>query len=231
MPFPRKLLVPNEELVLEMRPHWIALVMPAIVTVLVVVGYAFAVSYAPDDGTGRSVLVWGATLIALFLLILFPVRRIIAWATSWFVVTSERVIHREGWISKRSMEIPLEKINDVRFHQGVFERMIGAGDLIISSASEFGREVFGDIRNPEEVQRTIYHEGELNQQRMFQGRDERPPQQPGGQGGQPDSPAPPTTPPAAPSTTGELERLAELRDRGVLTESEFQNQKKKILGQ
>src|SRR6187397_83545 len=100
MPFPRKLLVPNEELVLEMRPHWIALVMPAIVTVLVVVGYAFAVSYAPDDGTGRSAVVWGATLVALFLLILFPVRRIIAWATSWFVVTSERVIHREGWISK-----------------------------------------------------------------------------------------------------------------------------------
>jgi hypothetical protein len=31
--------------------------------------------------------------------------------------------------------------------------------------------------------------------------------------------------------TTELERLAELRDKGVLTEAEFQNQKKKILGQ
>jgi uncharacterized membrane protein YdbT with pleckstrin-like domain len=223
MPFPRRLLVPNEELVLEIRPHWIALVMPAIVTILIVVGYAFAIGYAPDDGSGRSAVVWGATALALVLLILFPVRRFIAWATSWFVVTSERVIHREGWISKRSMEIPLEKINDVRFHQGVFERMIGAGDLIISSASEFGREVFGDIRDPEEVQRTIYHQGELNQERMYQGRDDRSPQ-----------PAPRVstmgTPPAAPSTTGELERLAELRDRGVLTESEFQIQKKKILG-
>ena len=168
-------------------------------------------------------MVGGATAGALFLLILFPVRRFIAWATSWFVVTSDRVIHREGWIAKRSMEIPLEAINDVRFHQGVFERMIGAGDLIISSASEFGREVFGDIRNPEDVQRTIYHQGELNNQRMYQGRDERsrqPAQRVSTAG----------TPPAAPSTTGELERLAELRDRGVLTESEFQIQKKKILG-
>jgi uncharacterized membrane protein YdbT with pleckstrin-like domain len=223
VPFPRKLLVPNEELVLEIRPHWIALVMPAIVTILIVVGCGFAIGYAPDDGPGRSAVVWGATVLALVLLILFPVRRFIAWATSWFVVTSERVIHREGWISKRSMEIPLEKINDVRFHQGVFERMIGAGDLIISSASEFGREVFGDIRDPEEVQRTIYHQGELNQERMYQGRDDRSPH-----------PAPRVstmgTPPSAPSTTGELERLAELRDRGVLTESEFQIQKKKILG-
>jgi uncharacterized membrane protein YdbT with pleckstrin-like domain len=224
MPFPRRLLVPNEELVLEIRPHWIALVMPAGVAILIVVGYGFAISYAPDDGSGRTAVVWGATAVALFLLILFPVRRFIAWATSWFVVTSDRVIHREGWIAKRSMEIPLEAINDVRFHQGVFERMIGAGDLIISSASEFGRQVFGDIRNPEEVQRTIYHQGELNKQRMYQGREERSP-------GPAQRVSTVGTPPAAPSTTGELERLAELRDRGVLTESEFQIQKKKILGQ
>jgi len=226
MPFPRKLLVPNEDLVLEIRPHWIALVMPAIVTILIVVGYGFAIGYAPDDGGGRSAVVWGATAVALFLLIFFPVRKVIAWATSWFVVTSDRVIHREGWIAKRSMEIPLEAINDVRFHQGVFERMIGAGDLIISSASEFGREVFGDIRNPEQVQRTIYQQGELNKQRMYQGRDERPAPRPPAS-----TPSTPATSPAAASTTGELERLAELRDRGVLTESEFQNQKKKILGQ
>jgi hypothetical protein len=37
-------------------------------------------------------------------------------------------------------------------------------------------------------------------------------------------------PPAAPSVTTELQRLAELRDRGVLTEEEFQAQKRRILG-
>jgi len=38
-------------------------------------------------------------------------------------------------------------------------------------------------------------------------------------------------PTGTPSMTAELQRLAELRDTGVLTESEFQNQKKKILGE
>jgi membrane protein YdbS with pleckstrin-like domain len=226
MPFPRKLLIENEQLVLELRPHWIALVMPAIVTILVIVAWSLAVSYGPDTGAGRDVTFWGATAVAVFVLIWFPVRRFIAWVTSYFVVTSDRVIHREGWIAKRSMEIPLEAINDVRFHQGVFERMIGAGDLIISSASEFGREVFGDIRNPEHVQRTIYQQGELNKDRMYRGV------------GAPAVPGPPpasgaTTPPMPPasaSTTGELERLAELRNRGVLSEDEFQSQKRKILG-
>ena len=36
---------------------------------------------------------------------------------------------------------------------------------------------------------------------------------------------------AAPSATTELERLAKLRNDGVLTEDEFQAQKAKILGQ
>ena len=217
MPFPRRLLIENEELVLELRPHWIAIVVPAIVTILVVAGWILALTYAPDDGTSRSIVVWGASAIGVFLLITFPVRKFIAWATSYFVVTSDRVIHREGWIAKRSMEIPLEAINDVRFHQGVFERLIGAGDLIISSASEFGRQVFGDIRNPEEVQKAISHQGELNKERMYRG------------GGRGSAPAQATMPPASASTTGELERLAELRNKGVLTEDEFQSQKKRIL--
>jgi uncharacterized membrane protein YdbT with pleckstrin-like domain len=216
MPFPRRLLIENEELVVEMRPPWIALVFPGIVAVLVIAGWAVGINLGPSTGTGRDVLFWGASAIAVFLLIWYPVRKFIAWATSWFVVTSDRVIHREGWIAKHSMEIPLEAINDVRFHQGVLERMIGAGDLIISSASEFGRQVFSDIRKPEDVQKTIYHQGELNKERMFQGRSAQPPVR--------------ASSPASASTTGELERLAELRDRGVLTESEFQVQKKRILG-
>src|SRR4029453_2394307 len=228
MPFPRKLLIENEQLVRVLRPHVNPLLMPAIVTILVIAGWIAAVSYGPDDGTGRDVTLWGATAIAIFVLIWFPVRKFVAWVTSYFVVTSDRVIHREGWIAKRSMEIPLEAINDVRFHQGVFERLIGAGDLIISSASEFGREVFGDIRNPEHVQKTIYQQGELNKNRMYRGAE---------RGSASAAPAPPPSgvsspamPPASASTTGELERLAELRTKGVLTEEEFQAQKKRILG-
>jgi membrane protein YdbS with pleckstrin-like domain len=214
VPFPRKLLIENEELIVELRPHWIALVGPVAVTLLLVAGWVGALAFAPDDGFLRSLTIWGGTGLAILLFVFYPVRKFIAWVTSYFVVTSDRVIHREGWIAKRSMEIPLEAINDVRFNQGVFERMIGAGDLVISSASEFGRQVFGDIRNPEEVQKTIYHQGELNKERMYRGG-------PQGQAG---------LPPAAPSMMTELERLAKLRDDGVLTQAEFEEQKKKILG-
>ncbi|MEI7924838.1 MAG: PH domain-containing protein [Chloroflexota bacterium] len=147
---------------------------------------------------------WGVILVGLLVLVAVPLPRVARWWTSYFVVTSDRVIHREGIIGKSSMEIPLEAINDVRFEQSVIERLLGAGDLVIQSASESGREVFSDIRHPEDVQRTIYHQGELNQQRMYAG--------------------------GTRSAADELTRLADLRDRGALTSEEFEAQKRRILG-
>ena len=204
MAFPRKLLNDREELILDLRPHWIALVMPAVVAIATVA--VMSILYETFDEQILDVIVGVAG--TLFLL-MYSVRRVVDWATSHFVVTSDRIIHRRGWIAKYSMDVPLEAINDVRFEQGIVDRAIGAGTLIVQSASEAGRQVFDHIRNPEEVQKTIYHQGELNQQRMM-GRGAAQPQ--------------------APSTTAELERLADLRARGVLTEEEFQEQKRRILG-
>ena len=213
MAFPRRLLVDGEELVLELRPHWIALALPTLMTIgVVAIGFWLISKF---DGT----MTWVLFTVMVILLIIYPIRKLIWWLTSYFVVTSDRIIHREGWIAKHSMEIPLEAINDVRFRQTVFERMIGAGTLIVQSASESGREEFRAIRKPEAVQKTIYHQGELNQKRMFQ------PAAPAAA-----VPQAPATPPTAPSTVTELERLADLRARGVLTEEEFQAQKAKILG-
>jgi uncharacterized membrane protein YdbT with pleckstrin-like domain len=206
--FPRRLLIQGEELVLDLRPHWIALVRPVVITVLVIVAWTLALTNLPDGSAG-DVLRWVVIGAGVVVLVWFPVRELVAWATSNFVVTSDRVIHREGFIAKATMEVPLEAINDVRFRQSIFERVVGAGTIVIHSASEAGRQEFSDIRDPESVQKTIYEQGESNQQRMARG-------------------AP--VMPHAPSVTIELQRLADLRERGVLTEEEFQQQKARILG-
>ncbi len=204
MAFPKRLLVEGEELVLDLRPHWIMLVAPAIVAVLVVIGWIAAA--AKWDGVPVFVALAAGAAPILY----YSVRKSIQWGTEHFVVTSDRLIRRQGLIAKHSMEIPLEHINDVRFSQNILERVIGAGTLIVQSASEAGREEFTNVRHPEDVQKTIYRVGEANKGRMYRG---------GGTG-----------PPAAPSATTELERLADLRAKGVLTEDEFQAQKARILG-
>ena len=54
MTFPRRLLIEGEDLVLDLRPHWIALLGPVVVTIAVLVGVGLAFAYAPEDGAGRS---------------------------------------------------------------------------------------------------------------------------------------------------------------------------------
>jgi len=226
MAFPRKLLIPGEQLILELRPHFIAVALPTIMAVVATGVAGWLLTKA--DGLAQTIvwLAWLAFMLA------YPVRKYIWWLTSNFVVTSSRVIHREGFIAKRSMEIPLDKINDVRFEQGIFERIVGAGTLVIQSASESGRNEFSFIRHPEEVQRTIYQQSETDQHQTLRGAvTGNPIPAPTTPAAPAAAPSPPASPPAAPSSVTELERLADLRARGVLTEEEFEAQKAKILGQ
>jgi uncharacterized membrane protein YdbT with pleckstrin-like domain len=206
--FPRKLLTEGEEIQLDLRPHWIALVGPIVVSILAAAALGFLLPKIDGDGTVDKVMRWGLVALAVIVVIVYPVRRIVAWATSQFVVTNERLIHREGLIAKHSLEIPVERINDVRFHQSVFERLIGAGDLMIESAGERGQQRFANVRKPEDVQKRIYEMAEARSLHM----------ESGGRAAAP-----------APSMTEELARLADLRERGVITEEEFQAQKARLL--
>ena len=195
-------------MVLDLRPHWIGLVLPTIVALLLTV--ALILLFTLFDPP--RLLGWVAVVLAILLFLVFSVRPFLNWITAHFVVTSDRVIHRSGWLARRSMEMPLERINDVTFTQSVFERMVGAGSLRIQSGSEYGQNHFRDIRNPEDVQKLIYEMGEQNQARMMQGGEPEPPDE------------------AAASPLEEIERLASLKDRGVISDQEFETHKRRLLG-
>jgi uncharacterized membrane protein YdbT with pleckstrin-like domain len=196
-------------MVLDLRPHWIALVAPVVVAVLLIVAEILLFTLFDPPRLIR----WAAILAGVLLFLAFPVRGFLAWVTSHFVVTTDRLIHRSGWLAKRSMEIPLERINDVRFEQSVLERMVGAGDLRIESGGEYGQNHFRDIRNPEHVQKLIYEKSEENQLRMERAAE--------------GSPQPAT---ADASPLDEIERLGSLKERGLISDDEFEIQKRRLLG-
>src|SRR3954469_20544225 len=91
--------------------------------------------------------------------------RYLRWANTNFAVTTDRIIFRHGVVAKQGIEIPLERVNTIFFHQSVWERVIGTGDLTIESAGEKGSEPFSDIRKPSHVQNEIYRLMEENQAR------------------------------------------------------------------
>ena len=169
-----------------------------------------------SDGIGAVLRLLVAALI-LFCLGWFGIRYA-KWSTTNFVVTSDRVVYRVGVLSKQGIEIPLERINTVFFKQSIFERLLGAGDLGIESAGERGSETFNDVRKPSAVQNEIYRQMEANNARMYGGMRQ-------GQAA-PAAPAPTAAPDDVPA---QLEKLDELRKKGVISEQEFAAKKADLL--
>jgi uncharacterized membrane protein YdbT with pleckstrin-like domain len=162
--FPRKLLNEDEAIVLDLRPHWwfiakhVVLLVAAVALALVVL--------ATVEGTTGDVLGAVVGILVLVALGAFGIRYA-QWATTNFVVTTDRLIYRHGVLAKHGIEIPLERVNTVFFHQGIFERVLGSGDLVIESAGEMGRQHFTDVRKPSAVQNEVYRQMEENENRKF----------------------------------------------------------------
>jgi uncharacterized membrane protein YdbT with pleckstrin-like domain len=217
MPFPKELLSQDEKVALDLRPHWwyIApsaayLAIAAVIGIFVLTG---------GDNNAWKALKFLAGIAVLITLGNFAIRYA-KWQTTNFVVTDERVISRSGVVAKKGIEIPLDRINTVFFHQSFFERLIGAGDLGIESAGEGGRENFSDVRKPALVQAEIYRQKEVLEaaQHSRLGASIAASMQ------QAQQPAPPSF-----SIPDQIEQLDRLRKAGALTEDEFQLKKAELL--
>ena len=223
MAFPERLLSEDEELIYDLRPHWLTLVVPVLLTVVVAVVVLAAWVVMPAGALQQPARL-AVGLLGVAVLLATVVGRVARWATTHFVLTTERLIIRSGLVAKFGREIPLERINDVTFSQSLFERLIGAGDLLLESAGEHGQSRFSNVRDPEAVQLEIYRQMEANDRRRAgYATQPHPPAHP------PASDRTPTPPIRSRSALDDLERLADLRDRGAITEKEFQRMKRELL--
>ena len=207
MPFPKKNLNANETVALDMHPHWWFFAGPAW-SLLGSIVLGIVVLVKTDKGTGAYKALGSLALVLLVLTAIWLVWRYMKWLTTNFVITSNRLIFRQGVIGKSGVEIPLERVNNVNFSQSMFERILGAGDLLIESGGEDGQQRFTDIRHPAQVQNLIHAQMEGHYQRR----------------------AGYTSPTAGADVSEQLQRLEGMLQRGTLTQEEFDSQKAKLLG-
>ena len=201
LPFPRKLLNEDEDVVLDLRPHWWFLAGPSVALVLGIAAAVF-VAAKRDEGWARIPL-----LVVVLAALVWLLARVARWVTTNLVVTSDRLIVRTGVVAKRGREIPLERINDITVIQSLLERMLAAGDLMIESGGERGQESFHDCPSPSRVQSEIYRQIEANADRQADRREGR----------------------RELSPLEQLEKLDELRQRGVISQAEFEVKKAQLL--
>src|ERR687897_3521628 len=152
MGFPQRLLGVGETVVLHTRTHVKALLVPVIVLLAVAAAVGFALGALSGDGTGTSVGRWMLVVAGLAVLARWSVWPFLVWLTRTYTVTSERLITREGVVSRQGRDIPLGRINDVAYSQDLVDRILRCGSLNVSAASEQGTIVLRDVPGVHAVQ-------------------------------------------------------------------------------
>ncbi len=197
----------GERVVLDLRPHWWYF-MPQFLALALSFAFYLLIEFLFDPSNRLILLL----VIAPFVIssVLLAVR-FVTWITTSFVLTTDRLKARSGFIKRQGIEIPLERVNTVFFSQTIFERVIGSGDLVIESAGEQGQQKFSDIRKPLVVQNQIHLEMEANADRRYSG-------------GSTSAGA------EDPDVFEQIDKLDDLRKRGLITPEEFEIKKDELLG-
>ncbi len=145
MGYPAKLLNPGEEVVLDVHPHWKCLGWPALgVSFLIAASvYALAASLA----RWAQLALAGALAVALVWL----VARYLKWASTSLVLTTHRVVSRQGVVSRTGREILLDRLSDVSYHQSLLDRLVGAGDIVIEPMGRDGQELCAGMPRPSAI--------------------------------------------------------------------------------
>ena len=143
----------DEVLVLDLHPHWWRFVKPVVVIIATLAALANT-HRIPNDFLKDLALIIAQVFTALA--VVNVALQALKWYRTHFVLTSQRVIFQSGVIGRTRIDIALNKINLVNFHQSVFERLINAGDIIIESGAEDGVETIIDVRDPQNVQAYIH---------------------------------------------------------------------------
>ncbi len=201
------LLGEKEQILLIARQHWFTLVAAIVLEiVLILIGIAAVVVGLTFSAAIPLLLI--PLLIVGILFIIAPlvtmVRDILIWWNNQYVVTNRRVMQLSGIINKNVIDSSLEKVNDIKMAQSIFGRLFGYGDVEILTASELGVNLFRRIGDPIRFKTALLNAKarlEKGEEDEFHSED----------------------------IPGMIANLDQLRQKGILTEEEFQQKKRELL--
>lgn len=150
MGLPAEQLSAGERIVIETHEHWKHLLGTITVCVLALVALVVVLAVSPDEGFLAWLDTAGWIAFAVVVLI-FGVWPVLAWWHRTYTLTNERLATRTGVLRRSGRDIPLTRINDVAFDQGILDRVAGAGTLRVSAASEEGTVVLKDVPHVHQV--------------------------------------------------------------------------------
>ena len=145
------ILQPGEKVLYSTNAHWV-FYLPGIGAWIVALALFIASRVATADAMVLLSLV--AAAVAALLALYWTVR---AWFHRWTTetdVTNLRVVHKTGFIKRRTFEMALDKVESVDVYQSIMGRLLNYGNVTIKGVGE-GRESITTIASPLEFRNHI----------------------------------------------------------------------------
>lgn len=209
----KSLLGDQEDILLVSRQHWFVLfrmiILELIAMLILVVILIIAQISLPDYTLGFGYFLLILPLISI-------AREFMIWWNRQIVITNRRVIQLSGIINKNVIDSSLEKVNDVKMVQSFWGRLFRYGNVEILTASEMGANLFKKIGNPIRFKTTMLNAKSRLEMEQAGGFAEK-------------LNTIDISEPAANDIPALIERLGTLREKGILTEAEFEKKKAELL--
>jgi uncharacterized membrane protein YdbT with pleckstrin-like domain len=229
------LLATNERVLLVRQRHWLTfleagrwfvLALGAAVALLVL---DQAVPEGGVSGFFSSVLSWGFWIFVIIGL-LGVVWYFLVWRIERYLVTTRRVIEAGGLINKYTRDTSLQAITDMIVGHPWLGRIVGYGEIDLLTASEAGTSKIRFLPNADGFKKALLdakqeHELEVGGGRAVQEAVAAASAQTAHDRGKPQARADLS----AEELDSSLSRLADLRDRGLITQAEFDEKKRELL--
>jgi len=139
-----EILQPGEKVLYSTNAHWI-FYLPAIAGWIVALMLLILSRVTSVDSL--TLLCWAAAAVVAIAALYWTFR---AWFHRWTTetdVTNMRVVHKTGFIKRRSFEMALDKVESVDVDQSILGRILNYGDVTIMGVGE-GRETIRTIASP-----------------------------------------------------------------------------------
>jgi uncharacterized membrane protein YdbT with pleckstrin-like domain len=156
------LLPEGEYLVLRLHPHWKTVLRPILVLAIIIAALIVVLVFLPSSAD-KPVVRLAIAALAVLAVIVFCAVPLLRWRTTSYELTNRRLRLRAGILTRTGRDFPLSRISDVSFSQGVLDRVLGCGRLVIESAGEHGELVLTEIPQVQQVQAELFQLIEIEQ--------------------------------------------------------------------
>ncbi|POH74962.1 PH domain-containing protein [Arthrobacter glacialis] len=128
----------GEQVLIDTRPHARVLLWPITVGLMMILGASATLAklqpgpfaeWAPQSGPVREPAIVLLVTAVVLLLLAYPVRRTLRWASTHIVLTNQRLVVRHGPRRRKAHFHVLAHIQEVRPVQNWRQRLVGSGDL------------------------------------------------------------------------------------------------------